>query len=132
MAVPKAKMKAMISGIRQRTDPGWSHSKGRIDLARRTRPRTMKTERMINPRATQEVLGFKQAYMNLHLIPRSKTRKGAPMATMIGPHRIGRLERFRAKPKASTEEWMNGEFDFTPSQWIRVPMINEPAPIPAR
>jgi hypothetical protein len=52
-------------------------------------------ERIINPRATQEVLGFRQAYMNLHLIPRSKIRKGVPMATITGPQRIGTLERFR-------------------------------------
>ena len=94
MAVPKAKAKAMISMIRQRRDSGWSHSKGRMDLAKRARPIIMKMERMINPRATQEVLGFRQAYMNLHLIPRSKMRKGAPMATMIGPQRIGTLKRF--------------------------------------
>jgi hypothetical protein len=54
------------------------------------------------------------------------------MATMIGPQRIGKLERFRLYPKASIEEWRKGGLDFTPSQWIRVPMINEPAPIPAR
>jgi hypothetical protein len=52
-------------------------------------------ERIINPRATQEVLGFRQAYMNLHLIPKSKTRQGALMATMIGPQKIGSFERVR-------------------------------------
>src|SRR4030042_5247723 len=95
MAVPRAKIKAMISTMRQGTDSTWSHSKGRTDLARRARPKIMKMERMINPRATQEVLGFRQAYMNLHLIPRSKMRKGAPMQTMIGPHKIGTFERLR-------------------------------------
>ena len=95
MAVAKAKRRAMASGIRHSVESAWSHSKGRMDLARRTRPKTMKMERMINPRATQEVLGFRQAYINLHLIPRSKIRKGAPMATMIGPQKIGTLERLR-------------------------------------
>src|SRR4030042_3658270 len=95
MAVPKAKAKANTSRILQRGDSAWSHSKGRTDLARRTRPKTMKMERIINPRATQEVLGFRQAYMNLHLIPRSKIRKGAPTETMIGPHKIGTFERLR-------------------------------------
>ena len=120
MAVPRAKTKAMISGMRQRTDSAWSHSKGRTDLARRTRPKIMKMERIINPQATQEVLGFRQAYMNLHLIPKSKMRKGAPMATMIGPQRIGTLERFRVWPKR-TMEGRNRGFNFTPIQLIRAP-----------
>src|SRR3989304_9943867 len=95
MAVPRAKTKAMISTMRQGKDSAWSHSKGRTDLARRARPKIMKMERMINPRATQEVLGFRQAYMNLHLIPKSKIRQGALIATMIGPQKIGTFERFR-------------------------------------
>lgn len=91
----------------------------------------MKMERMTNPRATQEVLGFRQAYINLHLIPRSKIRKGVPMATITGPQRIGTAERFRVRPKRSMEERMGGS-NLTLNQPIRVPMINAPAPIPAR
>src|SRR4030067_2266990 len=115
MAVPRAKIKAMISTMRQGTDSTWSHSKGRTDLARRARPKIMKMERMINPRATHEVLGFRQAYMNLHLIPRSNIRKGAPIATMTGPHRISALERFKVWPKISKEEGINGGSNLTPN-----------------
>jgi hypothetical protein len=95
MAVPKAKTSAMNSGIRQKAESAWSHLKGRIDLARRTNPKMMKMERIINPRATQEVFGFRQAYINLHFIPRSKIRNGAPIATMIGPQKIGTCDRLR-------------------------------------
>jgi len=115
MAVPKAKTKAMTSGMYQRADSAWSHSKGKTDFVRRSSPKTIKMERMRNPRATQDVLGFRQAYMNLRLIPKSKIRKGAPMETMIGPQKIGTLVRSRRYPKM-VMEGINGWFKVTPSQ----------------
>jgi hypothetical protein len=67
---------------------------------------------MKNPRATQDVLGFRQAYINLRLIPKSKIRKGAPMETMIGPQKIGTFVRSRRYPKMS-KEGTNGGFKVT-------------------
>ena len=54
---------------------------------------------MRNPRATQEVLGFKHAYKNLFLIPKSRMRKGAPVATKMGPQRSAGFAMSRLNPK---------------------------------
>ena len=126
VAVPKAKAKAMTSRMIQRRDSGWSHPKGKTDFAMRVSPMTIKIERIINPLATQDVLGFKQAYKNLLLMPRSKIRNGAPMATRIGPHNKAAFARSKGKPQRYTL------LEGLTNQLMRVPMAKEPAPIPAR
>src|SRR4030042_5005018 len=107
----------MTSRMCQRPDSGWSHSKDKTDFVRRTSPKIIKAERMINPRATQDVLGFKQAYKNLFLIPRSKIRKGAPMATRMGPHKMAAFAGSKGRPQINTalEGLMN--------QWMMEPMM---------
>src|SRR4030065_2413337 len=98
-AVAKPKAMVMTSAIVQKVDSTWTHSKGKTDFARRISPNTMKMERIRNPRATQDVLGFRQAYKNLLLMPRSRIRKGAPMATRMGPHKIAAFAKSKGNPQ---------------------------------
>ena len=83
---------------------------------------------MRNPRATQDVLGFRQAYRNLLLMPRSRIRNGALMATRIGPQRIAAFA--GSKGTLNIGIWIN--FEGSMDQSMTVPMIKEPAPIPAK
>lgn len=101
----------------QRADSGWSHSKGKTDFAKRTSPKTIKMERIRNPRATHDVLGFRQAYKNLFLMPRSKIRKGAPMATRIGPHKMAAFAGSKGRPQINTT------LEGLTNQWMMAPIM---------